>query len=164
MRPRRPNSSRSNTAKAGRSGKTPGRNAPPQRRCAKGSPLTPALSPLRGEGTRPAPSDGWRRLAALGAAPPREESAATRRRGSETRRASSASPSPNGERAGVRGEAVPRRGLSLSFVVASRASDSFQASAFGFRIWRFCPQSCQGPYSHRSKNGGPRPYGRSYAE
>ena len=71
------------------------------------SPLTPALSPLRGEGARRTSSDRSTRLAASVASATFGETDETRRRAAESRRASCATPSLlNGERAGVRGEVV----------------------------------------------------------
>jgi hypothetical protein len=70
--------------------------------------LTPALSPLRGEGARLASRVESTSRAAL-AAFPQDENAGTRQRTQALPRASAATPSPlNGERAGVRGENVAR--------------------------------------------------------
>src|SRR6267142_7127992 len=73
------------------------------------SPLTPALSPLRGEGARRTTLVQGTRFAAFIASrwfgPIRSDAKRTRRYPAELRHAPNATPSPlNGERAGVRGE------------------------------------------------------------
>jgi hypothetical protein len=70
------------------------------------SPLTPALSPLRGEGARRQSEAEAISLAAPDSKAPLNDLAGTRRRDTEPSNAHVATPSPlNGERAGVRGEA-----------------------------------------------------------
>jgi hypothetical protein len=70
-------------------------------------PLTPALSPMRGEGARPASSVLGTQLAAFAAVGSIDKRAGTRRRALKPRHTLDATPSPlNGESAGVRGEAV----------------------------------------------------------
>ena len=83
-----------------------GRHAEVERRGAF-SPLTPALSPLRGEGARGGISQDVVATAARRRFEPQNENAPARRESPGSRLTSGASPSPlNGERAGVRGEAV----------------------------------------------------------
>ena len=83
------------------------------------SPLTPALSPLRGEGARRVRLVESRRssaedVAGAGLRLPTAERVRTRTRLSDNSSARIASPSPlNGERAGVRGETNPRHSHSL---------------------------------------------------
>src|SRR5688572_157211 len=71
------------------------------------SPLTPALSPLRGEGAQRTVRKMGTAFAAPGAFSPGGGSTPARQRTACSRRANTAAPSPlNGERAGVRGKAV----------------------------------------------------------
>ena len=73
------------------------------------SPLTPALSPLRGEGARRTPGIELASLAASVTNASSDDNAGTRRRVVELSQSQVATPSPlNGERAGVRGEAVQK--------------------------------------------------------
>ena len=78
-------------------------------RLALGSPLTPALSPLRGEGAQVMPLIEWKHVAAFETFGLFERIRfvvlTTRQRSPAQQCASNATPSPlNGERAGVRGE------------------------------------------------------------
>src|SRR5688572_3943109 len=94
------------------------------------SPLTPALSPLRGEGARRTSLVKRLPLAALGMIELYDPKRRTRRHACEFRSASLATPSPlNGERAGVRGE--HGRGASSIFAILlpRRFPD------FAIRVW-----------------------------
>ena len=85
------------------------------------SPLTPALSPLRGEGPRPTASALRTRLAAFETPPPSDQAADLRRRAFEFQQTSIATPSPLNKRAGVRGESsrtLPKLGTTPSLKFA----------------------------------------------